>query len=70
MTRMGYGEIVCGINFGSASFEPPQHGAHGHPSGGSGNSLAEMWIKSKHWLVERGGANGRTPDEQPTQRCK
>src|SRR5262249_23203299 len=33
LVEMGFGEIVRGINFGSAPFEPPPLDAHGRPSG-------------------------------------
>ena len=47
---MGFGDIVRGINFGSAPFELPPLGEHGRPAGGAANRRAEMWMKSKEWI--------------------
>jgi hypothetical protein len=65
LAEMGYGAIVCGINFGSAPFEPPPRDMHGRPSGGAANRRAEMWMKSKEWLADPGGA--QIPDSDALQ---
>jgi hypothetical protein len=65
LAEMGYGAIVRGINFGSAPFEPPPRDAHGRPSGGPANRRAEMWMKSKDWLADPGGA--QIPDSDALQ---
>jgi hypothetical protein len=60
LVEMGFGEIVRGINFGSAPFEPAPRDEHGRPSGGAMNRRAEMWMKSKDWLSDPAGA--QVPD--------
>ncbi len=65
LAEMGFGEIVRGINFGSAPFEPAPRDAHGRPSGGAANRRAEMWMKSKDWLADPGGA--QIPDSDSLQ---
>src|SRR5580704_4530471 len=53
------------FNFGSAPFEPAPRDAHGRPSGGPANRRAEMWMKSKDWLADPGGA--QIPDSDALQ---
>jgi len=65
LVEMGFGEIVRGINFGSAPFEPPPTDEHGRPSGGAANRRAEMWMKSKEWLADPAGA--QIPDSDSLQ---
>ena len=65
LVEMGFGTIVRGINFGSAPFEPPPRDEHGRPSGGAANRRAEMWMKSKEWLADPGGA--QVPDSDSLQ---
>jgi hypothetical protein len=65
LAEMGYGEIVRGINFGSAPFEPAPRDAHGRPSGGAANRRAEMWMKSRDWLADPAGA--QIPDSDALQ---
>jgi hypothetical protein len=65
LVEMGFGGIVRGINFGSAPFEPPPTDEHGRPSGGAANRRAEMWMKSKEWLADPGGA--QVPDSDSLQ---
>jgi hypothetical protein len=62
---MGYGAIVCAINFGSAPIEPPALDPHGRPSGGPVNRRAEMWLKSRDWLEDPAGA--QIPDSDSLQ---
>jgi hypothetical protein len=69
LSEMGYGEIVRGINFGSAPFEPPPRDAHGRPSGGPANRRAEMWMKSKDWLTDPGGAQIPDLDSLQADAC-
>jgi hypothetical protein len=66
---MGFGAVVRGINFGSAPFEPPPTGEHGRPSGGAANRRAEMWMKSKEWLADPGGAQVPDPDSLQADAC-
>ncbi|HUI97585.1 MAG TPA: hypothetical protein VLX44_17650, partial [Xanthobacteraceae bacterium] len=65
LAEMGNGGVVRGINFGSAPFEPPPRDAHGRPSGGPLNRRAEMWMKSRDWLADPGGA--QIPDSDSLQ---
>jgi hypothetical protein len=65
LVEMGYGETVRGINFGSAPFEPPPRDEHGRPCGGALNRRAEMWMKSRDWLEDPGGA--QVPDSDALQ---
>lgn len=66
LVEMGYGEIVVGINFGSKPLEPPKMGDNGKPlGGGPSNRRAEMWIASRDWLAQEGGA--RIPDDDALQ---
>jgi hypothetical protein len=65
LVEMGFGEIVRAVNFGSSPFEPPALDEHGKPSGGPLNRRAEMWLKSKEWLEDVGGA--AIPDSDSLQ---
>ena len=63
--EMGYGEIVEGVNFGSAPLEPPPLDDDGKPKGGYLNRRAEMWGKSKEWLEDPAGVD--IPDSDALQ---
>ncbi len=65
LVEMGYGEIVRAINFGSSPFEPQPLDEQGKPSGGPLNRRAEMWMNSKLWLEDVGGA--QIPDSDSLQ---
>lgn len=65
LVEMGYGEIVRAINFGSSPFEPQPLDEQGKPSGGPLNRRAEMWMKSRLWLEDVGGA--QIPDSDSLQ---
>ena len=60
-----YSHIVEAVNFGSSPVEPPPLDELGRPSGGPLNRRAEMWMKSKAWLEEPGGA--QVPDSDSLQ---
>ena len=62
---VGYGETVRPVNFGSAPLEPPPRDEHGRASGGPLNRRAEIWLKSKEWLADLGGA--QIPDSDALQ---
>jgi hypothetical protein len=53
----GYNEKAVAVNFGSSPHEPPGEDANGVPLAGPKNRRAEMWMKSKEWLNEVGGAD-------------
>jgi hypothetical protein len=60
-----YTSIIVAVNFGSAPLEPPPLDEQGRPSGGPLNRRAEMWMKSKDWLEDLGGA--QIPDSDALQ---
>jgi hypothetical protein len=58
LVEMGYGEIVKPVNFGSAPLEPPKIGEDGKEIGGGPvNRRAEIWMASRDWLAQEGGAD-------------
>jgi hypothetical protein len=57
------------INFGSAPFELQPTDEHRSPSGGAANRRAEMWMKSKEWLADPGGAQVRDSDSLQADAC-
>lgn len=67
LIEMGYGaKGVKPVNFGSAPLEPPKFDEHGEEiGGGPSNRRAEMWIASRDWLEQEGGAD--IPDEDALQ---
>lgn len=66
LVEMGYGEIVRAVNFGSAPLEPPKRDAQGREIGGGPlNRRAEMWMASRDWLDQEGGA--KIPDDDALQ---
>lgn len=70
LVEMGYGEVVRPINFGSAPFEPPKLGEDGKPLGGHPlNRRAEIWMKSKDWLEDVGGADIPDSDSLHADAC-
>lgn len=66
LVEMGYGEIVRAINFGSSPLEPPKFDSEGKEIGGGPvNRRAEMWMASRDWLTQEGGAD--IPDDDSLQ---
>lgn len=66
LVEMGYGEIVRPVNFGGAPLEPPERGPDGKDiGGGPANRRAEIWMKSRDWLEQEGGAD--IPDSDSLQ---
>lgn len=66
LVEMGYGEIVRPVNFGAAPLEPPEIGPDGKEIGGGPvNRRAEIWMKSRDWLDQEGGAD--IPDSDTLQ---
>lgn len=62
LVEMGYGDIVRAVNFGSAPVEPPKFDESGKEiGGGPANRRAEMWMASRDFLTQEGGAD--IPDE-------
>lgn len=66
LAEMGYGKIVRAVNFGAAPLEPPRVDEKGNEiGGGPKNRRAEMWMKSRDWLDQEGGAD--IPDDDSLQ---
>jgi hypothetical protein len=66
LVEMGYDEIVKPVNFGSAPLEPPKIGEDGKEIGGGPvNRRAEIWMASRDWLAQEGGAD--IPDQDSLQ---
>lgn len=66
LVEMGYGEIVRSVNFGGSPMEPDRFDAHGQKIGGGPlNRRAEMWMSSRDWLDQDGGA--QIPDDDALQ---
>lgn len=61
LVEMGYGSVVRAVNFGSAPLEPPRFDDEGKELPGPANRRAEMWMASREWLDDVGGAD--VPDE-------
>lgn len=57
LCEMGYGDIVRAVNFGSSPLEPQPLDENGKPKGGPRYRRDEMWMKSKEWLEDEGGAD-------------
>jgi hypothetical protein len=70
LVEMGYGEIVRAVNFGSSPLEPPRLDERGKPQGGCPlNRRAEMWMKSREWLEDVGGADIPDSDSLHADAC-
>lgn len=65
LVEMGYGNIVRAVNFGSAPLEPPRFDDEGREIPGPANRRAEMWMASRDWLDDIGGAD--IPDDDSLQ---
>lgn len=64
-----YDEIVIGVNFGSAPLETPPVDKDGRPMAGPANRRAEMWMKSRDWLQDAGGADIPDTDALQADAC-
>lgn len=56
-----YARLTEGVNFGGAPQEPTSVGQRGEVVPGPRNRRAEMWMRSKDWLSDDGGAD--LPDD-------
>ena len=56
-----YSELVVGINFGGSPQDLPKTNERGELVPGPKNRRAEMWMRSRDWLSEEGGAD--IPDD-------
>lgn len=66
LIEMGYDEVVKPVNFGAAPLEPPKIGEDGKKIGGGPvNRRAEIWMASRDWLAQEGGAD--IPDTDSLQ---
>lgn len=63
-------EIIRLVNFGGEPLEPPPIDDNGEQAGGGPrNRRAEMWMKSKEWLADPGGADIPDLDSIQTDAC-
>lgn len=69
LVEMGYGDIVRAVNFGSSPLEPQPLDEAGRPKGGPRNRRDEMWMKSKEWLGDVGGADIPDSDSLQADAC-
>ncbi len=70
LVEMGYGEAVRGVNFGGKPLEPPKIGSDGKEIGGGPvNRRAEMWMASRDWLDQPGGADIPDSDRLQADAC-
>jgi hypothetical protein len=60
-----YEKLVTGVNFGAAPQEPTIYTGKGEVIPGPRNRRSEMWMRSKAWLADEGGAD--IPDEDSLQ---
>ena len=66
LVEMGYGKVVRAVNFGGAPIEPDRKDSRGNKLGGGPvNRRAEMWMASRDWLDQDGGAD--IPDDDGLQ---
>ena len=56
-----YSRLCDGVNFGGSPQEPTSVGSRGEVVPGPRNRRAEMWMRSKDWLADEGGAD--IPDD-------
>lgn len=57
LKEMGYERIIRAVNFASSPLEPPKFDDGGKEIPGPLNRRAEMWMNSKEWLADVGGAD-------------
>jgi len=69
LVEMGYGAIVRAVNFGSAPLEPPKYDSEGRELPGPSNRRAEMWMASRDWLDDVGGADIPDDDGLHAEAC-
>lgn len=60
-----YEAVVVGVNFGSEPMEPVRFLPDGTKEPGPKNRRAEMWMRSREWLSDVGGAD--VPDRDSVQ---
>lgn len=65
----GFGETVKAVNFGSDPIEPNRFDGQGNSIPGGRNRRAEMWMLSKEWLQEVGGADIPDLDSLQADAC-
>jgi hypothetical protein len=64
-----YAEIVRVVNFGSSPVHPPKRDKDGKEMAGPLNRRAEMWLLSKEWLEQDGGADIPDLDSLQSDAC-
>jgi hypothetical protein len=56
-----YSDLVVSVSFGGAPQDQPKTNEHGEVVPGPKNRRSEMWMRSKEWLEDEGGAD--IPDD-------
>ena len=70
LVEMGYGDTVRAVNFGGKPLEPPKIGEDGKEIGGGPvNRRAEIWMASRDWLAQPGGADLPDSDRLQSDAC-
>lgn len=70
LVELGYGEVVKPVNFGGSPLEPPMVDSDGREvGGGPSNRRAEMWMASRDWLTQEGGADIPDSDSLHADAC-
>jgi len=69
LKEMGYGKVVRAVNFASSPLEPPKLDDQGQEIPGPLNRRAEMWMLSKEWLEDVGGADIPDSDSLQADAC-
>lgn len=70
LIELGYGEIVKPVNFGGAPLADPPTDEDGKEiGGGPKNRRAEMWLASRDWLQQEGGADIPDSDSLHADAC-
>jgi hypothetical protein len=65
LVSWGYGKVMVLVNFGSRPIGSPRMDSDGKPMAGPANRRSEMWMLSRDWLEDEGGAD--IPDSDAIQ---
>lgn len=64
-----YASVCVLVSFGSAPIMPPKRDSDGRPMAGPKNRRAEMWLLSRDWLQNEGGADLPDLDSLQADAC-